>query len=164
MEKHLFNGDDFHSRVKKVYFGETGPVIYKKAAEIAVVEYPVLHHNPAETGIRAGGGGKAVSRWIFSEDNGQAEGLSSTDFNLMIDFSLEPGACMGLHLHHDKEEFYYILAGSITLTTVDTDSREYTEELHTGDAHMTRLGQGHYGQAGPEGVRILTVCVNRKSS
>lgn len=154
-----YSGDEFHTDVRRVYFGTVGAAVFKKSGLMAQVRYPVLHANPDYTGVKGGGGGGAVSRWIFSEDGGWAEGLSQCGLNLMIDFTMEPGAMMGYHAHMDKEEFYYILEGSIKLTTVDKDGLEYTEVLSAGDAHMVRLGQGHYGLAGPEGVRIITVCV-----
>lgn len=160
-ENNTFNEKEFHQDVKQVYFGDLHPwVINKKHDKMAKVIYNPIHSNPEYMDARHGQG-KTVSTWIFTEDEGLAEHISDTKFNLLIDFTVEPNASVGLHRHNDKEEIYYIIEGEIEMTTVHPDGREHTELLRTGDAHFVKLGQAHYGTAGPNGARILTVCINR---
>ena len=156
--KYRFDGDEFHRSVNRIYFGEIGKAVTKRKNLMAEVVYNPLHDNPEQTGIKRGSG-KGVSRWVFSEDSATAEHLTGSAFNLFIDFTVEPNACIGLHFHYDKEEIYYVLEGSVAMTIVDSDGSETTEELFAGDAQFLKIGQGHYGQAGSKGARIITVCV-----
>lgn len=156
-----FSGDEFHGNVKKTYFGEIPPSQIKSAELMANVEYAPLHFNPDFEGTRRGSG-KAVSTWVFSEDGDLKDHLSETGFNLFIDFRMEPHASIGFHLHNDKEEIYYLLEGSIEMTLVNRDGEEYSGTMKPGDAQFVRLGQGHYGRAGDEGARIITVCVGNQ--
>lgn len=161
MASYLFSGDEFHGSVKKTYFGELQPSQIKSADLMARVEYAPLHSNPDFEGTRRGSG-KAVSTWVFSEDGELRDGLSETGFNLFIDFRVEPHAEIGFHVHYDKEEIYYLLEGSVEMTLVDRDGREYSGLMKPGDAQFVRLGQGHYGKAGAEGARVITVCVGKQ--
>ncbi len=160
MGKHIFGGDEFHNSINKIYFGKYGFAVNKKSEDMALVEYSPIHENNEFNGAKRGFG-TTTSKWIFSEDNGTKEGISKTKFNLLIDFYIEPNGAMGLHFHDEKEEFYYIIDGEITITTVNKNGDEYTEKLTVGDAHFVGLGQGHYGVAGSKGVRIITVCVDK---
>lgn len=83
--------------------------------------------------------------------------MSHSGFNLLVDFYLEPGAAVGLHPHHDKEEIYYVLEGEMEVTT-ETNQGPVSARLGPGDAHFIRLGQSHYAVAGPAGARAIAVC------
>jgi mannose-6-phosphate isomerase-like protein (cupin superfamily) len=159
---YTFDSDDFHSSVKKTYFGEVPPSQVKKGALMAKVEYKPLHLNPDFDGAKHGSG-KAVSTWVFSEDGELRDHLAETGFNLFIDFSADPFSDIGFHIHHDKEEIYYVLEGSVTMTLVGRDGEEHTQEMFPGDAQFVRIGQGHYGTAGKDGVRVITVCVGKQA-
>ena len=45
------------------------------------------------------------------------------------------------------------------MTTVDRSGRESTATLRAGDAHLVRLGQGHFGVAGERGARFVAFAV-----
>ena len=153
-------GERFHAAVRKVYDGEPGWAVNKQSERMARVLYVAPHQNLAETGDRRGHG-KDFAKWIFSEEPGLEEHLFSTAFELAIDARLEPGAAIGLHFHDRTEEIYYVLEGEVAMTTVERGGRESTATLRAGDAHMVKLGQGHCGVAGPEGVRFVAVAVRK---
>jgi mannose-6-phosphate isomerase-like protein (cupin superfamily) len=153
-------GEVFHSRKQPVYAGTPGFAVNKKAERMAKVVYEAPHFNPEETGVRRGAG-RDFATWVFSEEGEQAERLFSTPFELMIDARLEPFAAIGLHHHAHTEEVYYLLEGRLRMTTVDPVHGEHTQELEAGDAHLVKLGQGHYGQALETGARFIVVAVRR---
>jgi quercetin dioxygenase-like cupin family protein len=152
------DGEHFHRDVRRVYDGELSWAINKDRRRMARVLYRAPHENAAETGARRGSGND-WARWIFSEEPGLAEGLFRAPLELIIDARLEPGACIGLHVHRETEEVYYVLDGTLVMTTVGVDGREETCVLAAGDAHAVTLGQGHFGVAGPDGARFLAVAV-----
>ncbi len=153
-------GDVFHSRKQPVYAGNPGFAVMKKAERMAKVAYDAPHFNAGETGVRQGAG-REWATWVFSEEGEQAERLFSTPFELMIDARLEPFASIGLHHHAHTEEVYYVLEGRLRMTVVDARHGEHTEELGAGDAHLVKLGQGHFGQALETGARFIVVAVRR---
>lgn len=127
---------------------------------MANVVYDPAHENLSYQDARKGHG-KDFATWIFSEEEGLKENLFTTNFELMIDATLEPNASIGIHFHDRTEEIYYILEGNIRMTTVGPDGKELTAELSAGDAHLVSLGQAHYGTAGPDGVRFLAVAIRK---
>src|SRR5207302_8961016 len=131
---------------------------HRRAARRARVLYLPPHETAAETGARRGRG-KDFAKWIFSEEPGLEERLFSTRFELAIDARLEPAAAIGLHFHNRTEEIYYLLEGELRMTTVERRGRESTATLRAGDAHMVRLGQGHFGVAGDAGARFVAFAV-----
>lgn len=161
MSHYLFDGSEFHTSVKKTYFAEIPPSQIKSSEFMARVEYAPLHLNSGFEGTKHGSG-KAVSTWVFSEDGELKDRLSGTGFNLFIDFRVEPHAAIGFHIHHDKEEIYYLLEGSMEMTLVSSDGSEYTGLMKPGDAQFVRIGQGHYGKAGSGGARVITVCIGKQ--
>lgn len=159
MNQNYINGDQFHSTIKKVYEGEINQkAINKKDENMALVVYEPIHENNDFADIRKGNG-KGYSKWVFAEEKGIEENIFTSNLELMIDTRLEPNAAIGLHKHTITEEVYYILEGSITMTTLNEDNSEFTETLNKGDAHVIKVSQSHYGQAGNQGVRFLTVAV-----
>lgn len=154
----FIDGNHFHKQIRRVYFGSYGWAVNKKRDEMAKVLYEPAHENLWFEDARRGSG-KDYATWIFSEEEGLKENLFESDFELMIDATLEPKASIGLHHHHHTEEIYYILEGSIGMTTVDKDGKEWIQELFAGDAHFVRRGQAHYGTAGAEGARFVAVAM-----
>jgi quercetin dioxygenase-like cupin family protein len=151
-------GEQFHDTEQPFYRAQLDWAINKHAPDMAHVVYEPSHPNPEETGPKAGHG-RNLATWVFCERHGDGEGLFSTPLRLVIDSRLDPGAAIGLHLHADNEELYYLLEGDLRMTTVAPDGREITTELHPGDAHAVRLGQAHYGIAGPTGARFIVVAI-----
>ena len=154
------SGQEFHTKIKRVYSGDYGWAVNKKKQDMARVVYEAVHENQSFEDERRGHG-KDYATWIFSEEEGIREGIFSTGFELMIDAEMEPNASIGLHHHHETEEIYYLLKGSIKMTTVGSEGEEHTEELHEGDAHAVCQGQAHYETAGPKGVRFLAVAFRK---
>ncbi len=156
-----FSAEQFHDQpLAPLYAGELGEVVVKRRADMAEVHYQPCHTNLAQQGIAAGRG-QTLTTWIFAEDGNARDGISQTGFNLLVDFRLEPNASVGLHRHDDKEEIYYLLEGQMTMTVEPATGPAVTFTLYPGDAHFIRLGQAHYGVAGPEGARLIAVCVQQ---
>jgi mannose-6-phosphate isomerase-like protein (cupin superfamily) len=156
-------GERFHQPGARVYAGEVGEVIHKRAELMARVLYTAPHENRTfPEGDDRRGHGRDWANWIFSEEPGLAEGLFCCGLELVIDARLEADAAVGLHVHRETEEVYYLLEGELRMTTVLPDGREETHALGPGDAHGVRLGQGHYGRAGPAGCRFIAVAVRRR--
>jgi len=153
--------EKFHNEIKRVYFGSYDWAVNKKKENMAHVLYEAVHENRSFQDARRGRG-KDYATWIFSEEEGLREGIFASTFELLIDAKLEPLASIGLHRHDATEEIYYLLEGSIQMTTVAPSGEERTEELVAGDAHAVKFGQAHYGTAGPEGVRFIAVAFRRK--
>lgn len=154
-------GDQFHSQQQRVYGQPLSWAVNKSVAQMAKVLYRAPHYNEAEQGVRQGSGNDWAT-WVFSEEQGLAEGLFTAPLELIIDARLEPHACIGLHWHRETEEVYTVLEGSVTMTTVNADGREATAVLRAGDAHAVLLGQGHFGVAGDEGARFLAIAVRAR--
>ena len=159
-ETDYVDGETFHTKIKKIYSGDLDWAVNKKQEHMAKVVYDHVHENTAFEDERRGKG-KDFATWIFSEEEGLKENLFTTGFELMIDARLEPNASIGLHTHSRTEEIYYILKGSVEMTTVNTNGNELRQKLRPGDAHMVRLGQSHYGTAGPDGVRFIAVATKK---
>lgn len=159
-DKDYVDGETFHKRIKRVYSGTLNWAVNKKHEHMARVVYDRVHENRAFEDERRGKG-KDFATWIFSEEEGLKENLFTTGFELMIDARLEPDASIGLHTHSLTEEIYYILEGSIQIATVHENGETIRQNLLPGDAHMVRLGQSHFGTAGPNGVRFIAVAVRK---
>lgn len=155
----FISGEAFHTGVKRVYDGALGWAVNKAHSRMAKVVYEPSHENLAYEDPARRGQGKNFATWVFSEEPGLEEHVFESGLELMMDAALEPHASIGLHYHARTEEVYYILSGNLTMTTVGPEGQTHTQTLHPGDAHAVKLGQGHYGTAGSEGVRFLTVAV-----
>ena len=153
-------GDAFHAAGGPVYADALGWAVNKRAAHMARVRYAPVHPNAAFDDARAGRG-EGVVTWVFNEELATAEGLFETPFAFLNDTTLAPHASVGLHPHTETEEVYYLLDGTLTMTTVAADGRTHTEALGPGDAHLVRLGQSHTGVAGPDGCRMIVVAIRR---
>jgi quercetin dioxygenase-like cupin family protein len=156
-------GEQFHAERRPFYAEQIDWAVFKRADLMAQVSYDPNHRNENETGDRAGHG-RTIARWVFCGRDSDGEGLFSTPLHLVIDSRLDPGASIGLHAHLDTEEFYYVLEGRLTVTTVAADGREATADLEPGDAHAVLLGQSHTCVAGPEGARFLGVSLRPANS
>jgi quercetin dioxygenase-like cupin family protein len=154
------DGEQFHRDALPVYTGDrTTAHLLKRGADMARVAYQPAHPNPEEQGARAGQG---TSRciWLWSEQGAQAERISESCLNGMIDTWLDPGASIGWHLHDETEEIYYLVAGSLTVTVQDLSGPVRVLELGPGDSHRIGTGMWHGSVAGAEGARFLCVMVS----
>ncbi len=150
------SGEAYHERIRRAYSGGYHWALNKTRALMAKVLYQAPHRNDGERGIKRGAGNDWAT-WVFSEEPGTEEHIFRSGLELMIDARLEPHAAIGLHTHDVTEEVYYLLEGTLEMTTVGIDGAEHTAVLGPGDAHFVRIGQGHYGRAGPEGARFVAV-------
>jgi len=151
------DGGQFHREALPVHTGDPATAhLLKRRADMAHVAYRPSHPNPVEEGPRAGQG---TSRcvWVWSEQGAQAEHISRSCLDGMIDTWLEPGASIGWHLHDHTEEIYYLVTGSLTVTVQDLSGREHVLELGPGDSHRIGTGMSHGSVAGPDGARFLCV-------
>jgi quercetin dioxygenase-like cupin family protein len=130
---------------------------------MAHVAYRPSHPNADEQGPRAGQG---TSRcvWLWSEQGAQAEGISESCLDGMIDTWLEPGASIGWHLHERTEEIYYLLSGSLVVTVRDLGGRDHTLDLLPGDSHRIGTGMSHGALAGPDGARFVCVMLTTRAT
>lgn len=140
--------------------GTGGRAVFKRADAMHRAVYHPVHRNDAfPDGDDRAGRGKTTATWVFAEQSDRAEGLFAAPLDLVHDTRLAPDAAIGLHTHETTEEIYYVLDGALTMTTVFLDGRTHTATLGPGDAHAVRLGQSHYGAAGPDGCRMIVVCL-----
>ena len=151
------DGSEFHRAAGPVYTGDPAIAhLFKRGADMARVAYRPSHPNPDEHEERAGRG---TSRcvWLWSEQGAQAEGISDSCLDGMIDTRLDATASIGWHQHDRTEEIYYLLAGSLTVTVEDRGGREHVLTLVAGDSHRIGTGMWHGAVAGEDGARFLCV-------
>ena len=67
-----------------------------------------------------------------------------------------PGGGPPLHIHHEDDEAWYVLEGSLTFRFADR-----TLELGRGGSVFVPSGVAHTFAAGPEGARYLIVTTRR---
>ena len=71
----------------------------------------------------------------------------------VIDVTEAPGAEAPLHLHHNEDEAFYVLEGTVTI-----EIGGETVEAAPGDLAWAPRGVPHRYTAGPEGCRMLFIC------
>lgn len=153
------SGDDFHHTGKPIYSSNTDWAVYKKQEFMSKIIYDPSHHNLDYDDERRGVGKNFVT-WVFSEQSDTKEGLSTSGLDAVLKSVMGPNVSLGYHIHDTTEEVYYVIEGSITVTTEDPKTnRTLTETLGVGDAHLIRKGQAHYATAGPHGVVFLAILV-----
>ena len=158
------DGEEFHRAAGPVYTGDhTMAHLFKRGADMARVAYEPSHPNPDEEDVRAGRG---TSRcvWLWSEQGAQAEGISESCLDGMIDTRLDPAASIGWHHHDRTEEIYYLISGHLTVTVQDRDGREHVLTLDPGDAHRIGTDMWHGAVAGPHGARFLCVMLSTRTT
>jgi quercetin dioxygenase-like cupin family protein len=165
-KKKPFDGPEYseeQAKAKDFSFypqGELDWAVVKESRKIPTVVYKAPHKNSQYSDERAGRG-LDYAKWVLNEEPGWAEGLAESPLELFIDAYLEPNASVGEHFHSRTEELYYILEGSMELTVVREDGQQRHYTLCKGDAHLLKVGQGHFAVAGKQGVRFITVGVRK---
>jgi len=154
MKEYLLDEAEYHQTDAPTY-RQPNNGAFKKGQYIANVRYEPSHFNPY-TKEEWRGAGVIRGKWIFNEEPAKAEGLLSSNIELMMDTTVEPNASIGLHQHDKTEELYYVLSGSIEVTLL-RDECEDVEILSAGDAHRIAPGQSHFIKAGAQGARIIVV-------
>jgi len=135
--------------------------VVKESDLMSTVVYDGAHKNTNFQDERAGKG-KDHAKWVFCEEPGREERIAESPLELLIDAYLEPGASVGQHFHSRTEEVYYILEGAMELTVLNEKNESLSYLLRPGDAHLLKVGQGHYAKAGEQGVRFITVGVRKQ--
>ena len=78
---------------------------------------------------------------------------------------LPPGASIGPHVHHEVEEFYYVLNGTGTVMVAEGHSSAETAAIKTGDAIPLLLGKvNSFNNSGTEPLEFLVVGISRDSN
>lgn len=154
------NSDDFEKNGSIIYKDLLGKVINKKNTHMAKVRYNPAHENNLyqEKDPRHGYGSDYAT-WIFCEEYDKKEGLLDNGLELLIDAFFEPNSSVGLHLHTNTDEIYYVISGDMIMTTITEDGESHDFEMNCGDAHVVKRGQSHYGVAGKDGCRCIVVGV-----
>ena len=89
-----------------------------------------------------------------TKDGSTIRELHHTQAQSLAEASLEPGQATERHYHARSEEIYLITAGGGVLE-VDGETRE----VRPGDAVVIPPGAWHELTAGPDGARLLCMCV-----
>ena len=155
-------GELFHQQQQPIFCGDISRAhLYKQAAEMAHVCYAPAHANPQQSGERAAQG---LNRciWVAGEQGAQAEGISRSLLDGLLDSTLEPEASIGWHHHADSEEIYYLLAGSLRVELTDEGGQHWQFELQPGDSHRVGPGMSHWAQAGAQGARFIAVMMKTR--
>lgn len=73
---------------------------------------------------------------------------------------LPPGASIGLHLHREVAEFYYVMSGAGTAVVA-----KETASIHTGDAIPIQLNEAHsFENNGTQPLEFLIVGISRDNT
>jgi quercetin dioxygenase-like cupin family protein len=108
---------------------------------------------PAE--LKAVGRGEGEARWWFGALAVIKATASDTAGQMtIVEVTEPPGAEAPLHVHHREDEGFWILEGSVTLQVGDE-----TIEAGPGDYAMGPRDIPHRYTVGPEGCRMLFICV-----
>lgn len=151
------DGTAFHGARAPVYTGPTPHHRwYKHGEHMAHVRYEPSHPNAEYDDSRAGTG-TTYCVWVAGEQDEQAEGISASCLDGVLDTYLEPGASIGWHLHESTEEIYYLLDGGLDVRMEDDTGTAHRCALRPGDSHRVGPGMWHGAQAGPQGARFVTV-------
>lgn len=96
-----------------------------------------------------GGEGEYFVRTLLSE-------LADSVIQYVRDLTLYPGASIGIHLHENDEELYFIISGT-GMMTVDGEEKQVTP----GAVVLTQAGSRHgLKNTGDEQLRIAVVCAS----
>jgi mannose-6-phosphate isomerase-like protein (cupin superfamily) len=75
---------------------------------------------------------------------------------------LLPNSSIGSHVHHEVEEFYYVLRGEGSVTAASGKDTAETVSIKNGDAIPFRLGDVHsFSNTGHEALEFLIVGISR---
>lgn len=78
---------------------------------------------------------------------------------------LPPNTTIGAHVHHELEEFYYVLQGQGTVTVAAARTAAETAPIHEGDAIPLRLGDIHsFANTENQPLRLMVVGISRDST
>jgi quercetin dioxygenase-like cupin family protein len=89
-----------------------------------------------------------------TKDGSTIRELHHTPAQSLAEATLEPGQATQRHCHARSEEIYLLTHGDAVLE-VDGDARE----VRAGDAIVIPPGAWHQLGAGPDGARLLCMCV-----
>ncbi len=134
-------------------------VVFKRAAHIVRVRYTPADPAP-DMPDPWQGSGSTIVRWLFSEQEGTAEGLlTGRTIEFIHDTRLEPGASTGLQAHPATDEIFYVIAGVGQLYhRMNTGSPIIARALRPGDAALVRAGEYHaVANLGGEPLHLIVI-------
>jgi quercetin dioxygenase-like cupin family protein len=98
--------------------------------------------------------GEGEARWWFGALAVIRATAQDTGGRLtIVEVTDPPGAEAPLHVHHNEDEAFYVLEGSVTL-----EVGGQTVEAGPGDYAWGPRGVPHRYTVGPEGCRMLFIC------
>jgi len=161
---------DFHrpgapANINRAPYDQISGVLYKRAPHIQRVAYEPADAAP-ELPDPWQGHGRAVVRWLFSEQLGTAEHLlDGAMFEFLHDTTLASGAATGQRAHADVDEIFYVMAGYGTFYhRPNTGSPAVARPLRPGDAILVRGGEYHnVANDGSEELRLLVLGLRMKN-
>jgi len=139
-----FHQADAHANINRAPYDTVSGVLFKRAAHIKRVRYTPANPAP-EMPLPWQGNGETTVRWLFSEEDGTAEGLlAGTTFVFLHDTALTPQAATGMQSHAEMDEVLYVIAGTGQLHHRPTEgSPVLARMLRPGDAVLIRAGEYH---------------------
>ena len=137
-----FHEDEGWANINRVPYDRISDVIFKRAMTIKSVAYEPAHPAP-EMPEPWQGQGRAVIRWLFSEDEGTEEGLlEGARFAFLQDMTLEAGAATGQRSMPDHAVVIVAISGDGMLYHRSTDgSPVVARPLRPGDAALVYQGE-----------------------
>lgn len=141
--------EEFHrcgepTNINRAPYDVVSGVLFKRAAHIQRVRYTPAAPAP-ELPPPWQGHGETIVRWLFSEEEGSAEGLlEGASFVFLHDTTLTPGAATGMQAHPELDEILYVISGVGQLHHRPTaGSPVLARVLRPGDAALIRAGEYH---------------------
>lgn len=109
----------------------------------------------AQAAVKAVARDEGEARWWFAALAVIKATAADTGGQLtIVEVTEPPGAEAPLHVHHREDEGFWILEGSVTLQVGDD-----TIEARAGDYAMGPRDIPHRYTVGPDGCRMLFICV-----
>ncbi|MGC9399527.1 MAG: cupin domain-containing protein [Anaerolineae bacterium] len=134
-----FDQGDGWVNINRAPYDEISGVIYKRAANVKRVAY-----TPPDQSTSRQGAGRAVVRWLFSEQPGTEEGLlAGATFTYLHDVTLDPTASTGMAAHAEQRILYVIAGDGMLHHRPNDGSPIVTRPLRPGDAALIRAGEHH---------------------
>ncbi len=158
-----FHREGEKANINRAPYDAVSGVIFKRAAHIVHVRYTPADPAP-DMPEPWQGYGSTVVRWLFSEQEGTAEGLLEGEtLEFIHDTRLDPGASTGMQAHPNTDEIFYVIAGTGQLYhRMSSGSPIIARALRPGDAALVRAGEYHaVANIGSEPLQLIVIGLKR---